>query len=343
MKNTKIEWCDHSWNPWIGCTKVSPGCQHCYAEALMDGRFGRVQWGPQGERKRTSAAYWRKPLAWNKDQWGECAACYWRGSYAETGLHQDGVTCPRCGELAIQPTRQRVFCASLADAFEDRPELIEWRWDLFQLIETTPNLDWLLLTKRPENVMRFISREWRDEAGWGGFPGNVWIGTSVENQEQANRRIPELLKIPAAVRFLSIEPLLGPVSIAEYYQEEGKGTYSLWIDYLDWVIVGGESGPNARPMHPQWVRSIRDQCVAADVPFLFKQWGEWLPSSHVTNGMSDHGAWSWPWATGQSGDLQGDTTMMVNVGKHTAGRLLDGREWNEYPTDEILPVNHKSQ
>lgn len=293
MENSKIEWTDHTWNPWIGCTKVSPGCQHCYAEALMDGRFGRVQWGPQGTRVRTSAANWRKPLQWNKR------------------AEEEGV-------------RYRVFCASLADVFErkgsQRKEMAEWRHDLFAMIEQTPNLDWLLLTKRPENVNDMIFQEWQTF-----LPSNVWIGTSVENQEQADKRIPELLSIPAAVRFLSVEPLLGPVSIAEYYQEEGKGTYSLWIDYLDWVIVGGESGPNARPMHPDWVRSIRDQCQAADVPFLFKQWGEFAPALSTDHPINLGGS-EYVWTPDKN-----DGYLMNRIGKHAAGRLLDGQEWNGYP------------
>lgn len=298
---TNISWADKTFQPWIGCTKISAGCQHCYAEALMDKRFGTVQWGPQGTRKRTSDANWRKPLAWDK-------------------------------KAKAEGRRYRVFCSSLADVFEDKPdqpEMNEWRTDLFNLILATPNLDWLLLTKRPENVIGMTV--WC--APGCKMPDNVWIGTSVENQEQADKRIPELLRIPATVRFLSVEPLIGPVSLTGF---DGK-VYRPWLDHhawdvgIHWVIVGGESGPNARPMHPQWVRTIMDQCVAAGIPFHFKQWGEWIVSSHVTQEMDSHHAWSWPWATGETGDLQGDTTMMVNVGKHVAGRTLDGREWNEYP------------
>lgn len=295
--NSSIEWCDHTFNPWIGCTKVSDGCKHCYAEAMMDKRFGRVEWGPQGQRVRTSAANWRKPLAWNKQQWYECLSCGWRGSYSETPavFH-----CPECGYDGINKTRQRVFCASLADVFEekpDQPEMDEWRYELFQLIEQTPHLDWLLLTKRPENAMRMLPREWRPEAGWKSpIPSNVWIGTSVENQQTADERIPDLLQIPAVIRFLSVEPLLEPI----YLNLEENGRHPDYDWGIDWVIVGGESGPNARPMRLDWVRSIRDQCVAADVPFFFKQWGE--------------------------RDARGR-----RVGKHAAGRLLDGREWNEFP------------
>ncbi len=314
MKNSKIEWCDHTFNPWIGCTKVSPGCQHCYAEVLMDGRFGRVQWGPQGERKRTSAANWRKPLAWDKQ------------------AKKEGI-------------RYRVFCASLADVFEDRPELDNWRIELFDLISATPNLDWLILTKRPENINPFLFEE---RHGFGDYWPNVMFGTSVENQEQAEKRIPALLKVENHRLFVSIEPLLGPVDFnairyGNYFMNpltqryvEGRPLMNsqdgTWTGFgmssfgkIHWVIVGGESGPHARPMHPDWVRNLRDQCQAAGVPFLFKQWGEWLPNAQEV-GCYQPGA-----------NYNAEHTMigdyaMAKVGKHAAGRLLDGREWNEYPS-----------
>jgi protein gp37 len=323
MENSKIEWTHHTWNPWIGCTKVSPGCHHCYAETLMDKRYGKVKWGLQGKRVRTSAAYWRQPYKWNRE--------------AEAA-----------GE------RRRVFCASLADVFEDKPdqpEMKKWRSDLFDLISATPGLDWLLLTKRPENVKPMLIEAGR---GFQPLPPWAWIGTSVENQEYTDKRIPELLKIPAVVRFLSIEPMLGPIDLS------GRTVNGVWIDqeYADidhelseiveqegwpiqWVIVGGESGPNARPMHPDWARSIRDQCQEAGVPFFFKQWGEWLPYQYV----EDFGGWRTP-------DLKYHTNLPNNpacykespgwntsnshcfyqrVGKARAGRLLDGQEWNEFP------------
>lgn len=301
-ENSRIEWTDHTFNPWIGCTKISDGCKHCYAEALMDKRYGRAQWGPQGTRVRTSEAYWRKPLAWNRR--------------AET-----------------EGRRYHVFCASLADVFEDRPELVPWRTELFELIAQTPNLDWLLLTKRPENVLEMVPWGWHteDAGGYlidgGEWPANVWIGTSVENQGAANERIPHLLRIPARYRFLSMEPLLGPV---DFRTVDGFNRYNLSLHGF-WVIVGGESGPNARPMHPDWVRSLRDQCQAAGVAFHFKQWGEWIVSTHAEQHMPP-GKMAWPWAHRfPDGDIEGDTTMMLRVGKRFAGRLLDGREWNEFP------------
>lgn len=239
-QNSAIEWTDHTFNPWMGCAKVSDGCKHCYAETMMDKRWGKVEWGPQGTRVRTSAANWNQPLKWNR-------------------------------EAEAAGVRRRVFCASLADVFEDRPALHLWRTDLFKLIDATPHLDWLLLTKRPENVVKMVL--W--DAPGCKPSGNVWFGTSVENQVTADERIPHLLRIPAAVRFLSVEPLLGKIEFSNV-TKRSDAVFQLGkkaMDGIHWVIVGGESGPKARPMHPDWARSIRDQCLAAGVPFFFKQTG----------------------------------------------------------------------
>lgn len=315
-ENSKIEWCDHTFNPWIGCTKASEGCKHCYAETLMDKRYGRVKWGPQGTRVRTSAANWKKPLAWNKQTWRLCLECGFRGV---VGPNEPFYLC-RCGSRETAPTRQRVFCASLADVFEEQEELVAWRAELGRLVLETPNLDWLILTKRPENVFMMCA-----ELGWVEsvvpdevspyIPENVWLGVSVENQAAADERIPALLAIPARVRFLSMEPLLGPVEIGfgGCLPRDWK-----WVTNreLHWVIVGGESGPNARALlMPDFVRSIRDQCVGAGVPFFFKQWGEWMPLEGESC-WDPYGAWK-------------------KVGKKKAGRLLDGREWNEFPQREV--------
>jgi protein gp37 len=204
------------------------------------------------------------------------------------------------------PTRQRVFCASLADVFEDRPDVFFWRDDLFRLIEQTPNLDWLLLTKRPENIKRTL-------------PDNVWIGVSVENQAMADKRIPVLLTVPAKIRFLSCEPLLGSLDLP-VLMRDNLGT---WNERINWVIAGGESGPEARPMDPRWMRSLRDQCQVAAVPFFFKQWGEYAPFDQLA------------WATDETMfkhrpvDING--SMMCRVGKGKAGHILDGCEWREIP------------
>lgn len=245
MENSKIEWTDHTFNPVIGCTKVSDGCTHCYAES-MENRWGRG-WGPTAPRRRTSTAYWKKPIAWNKDA-------------AETGV------------------RQRVFCASMSDVGEDVSDWIVPRRDLSIIIEQTPHLDWLLLTKRPENLNRLFAR-WN---GVGGWPPNVWAGTSVENQGRADLRIPELLKVPAAVRFLSVEPMIEGITfrptahtVNDMLRLAGSGDAArpMMLHGIHWVIVGGESGQGARPMDPAWARYIRDQAKEAGVAFFMKQMG----------------------------------------------------------------------
>lgn len=270
MKDSAIGWTDHTFNPWIGCTKVSPGCANCYAETMMDKRYGRVKWGKGNPRQRTSEANWKQPIRWNRVAGQGCAVCE-----APVGDcdHENN-------------RRPRVFCASLADWLDEEVPL-EWLEDLLDLIRCTPNLDWLLLTKRPENfIVRIgsILTENDELAAWllpwllatgefvyGDFDGlklpphNVWIGTTVEDQTRADERIPHLLRIPARVRFLSCEPLLGPVKLSkEWLSRNG----------VDWVIAGGESGPGARYMEPAWVMSLRLQCAFSDVPFFFKQWGK---------------------------------------------------------------------
>ena len=215
-ENSKIEWTEHTFNPWVGCQKVSPGCDHCYAEAMMDHRFGRVKWGPKGERIRTSDANWCKPRQWAK---------------------------------AANGSRPRVFCASLADIFDNQVP-VEWRTDLFNLIAATPELDWLLLTKRPENFARMFPR--------GHWP-NIWLGATCEDQENYDRRWPLLRAIDAKVRFISYEPALGPLSIGDH-------------DYVPhWIICGGESGTGARMMDPSWARAIRDECASEGIAFFLKQ------------------------------------------------------------------------
>lgn len=226
-RESKIEWTHATFNPWRGCTKISPGCTHCYAEVLAKRNPGVLGvWGPKGTRVVASDSYWRQPLKWDREA-------------------------REAGE------RRRVFCCSLADVFEDRPELVEPRGRLLELIQHTPSLDWLLLTKRPEDVIRL----WDQAAPTGMiYPmPNVWMGVSVENQAFADERIPILLRIPAAIRFLSVEPLLGPIECD--------------LSGIDWCIIGGESGHGARPCDLAWVRSIRDQCQAAGIACFIKQLG----------------------------------------------------------------------
>lgn len=295
-KNSHIEWTTHTFNPWWGCTKVSAACDHCYAETLAT-RFG-TGWGKDADRKFFGEKHWNEPLNWQRK--------------AEKGSTQD-------------ERHPRVFCASMADVFEDNDVLIEERSRLFRLIEATPNLIWLLLTKRPHLMTRFAPTHWA--AGW---PSNVWAMTTVEDQTWADARIPHLMKVPAVVRGLSMEPLFGMVNLPADFLALGKQA---------WVITGGESGPGARPGHPMWYRHLRDQSTAKGMPFLFKQWGNWLPNDqNRADGMNSqmHGAgceifgdktdrrYEWP----EPGPY---SLWSHNVGKHDAGRFLDGRTWDDLP------------
>lgn len=336
-KDSHIEWTDHTFNPWEGCTKVSPGCAHCYAEA-RNKRFGggtAPNWGKGAPRRRTSLQNWNHVRRWNREEASKMV------SHAEF----------------VAAARPRVFCASLADWLDDEVPL-EWFMDLLMLINECQNLDFQLLTKRPENwhdrvanalvelkrcpIPESLDFGQAETARWleawigGKAPANVWVGTSVEDQTRADERIPLLRQIPARVRFLSMEPLLGHVSLYAALKVCGswqgavndwtKADYSTvkfarqslmpigWKNCVDWVIVGGESGAGSRPMHPDWPRALRDQCAAAGVPFFFKQWGEWAPGGPVAN----------PSVLTFMGP-------MMKCGKIAAGRQLDGREWNELP------------
>lgn len=306
-ENSKIEWTDHTFNPWIGCTKVSPGCDHCYAEQRMDKRLHVVNWGTNAPRKRTSVANWREPIRWNAAH---------EKFFAEHGR------------------RQRVFCASLADVFDNEVPA-QWRFDLLKLIEQTPNLDWLLLTKRIGNAAEMLEKAVRaiNHGRWGWsdnvFP-NAWIGATIINREEMLRDAPKLKMVPARVRFWSVEPMLGDLG-------------DIPADLMpDWIIAGGESGPDARIMHPAWPRRLRDQCETADVPFLFKQHGEWAPGSGgfgtgrlITAAIAFDGRVAkggfhlndYP----QNATAEDGWAMVHRAGKKAAGRLLDDVEWNEFP------------
>lgn len=338
-ENSKIEWTDNTFNPWWGCVKVSPACDHCYAETFAK----RVGFGPQSALSNDYAAdyvaskfpiwgkdanrrffgdkHWSEPLKWNRD--------------AE-----------KAGE------RRRVFCASMADVMEDREDLKPWRERLYEMIEATPRLDWLLLTKRPQNFKRFLPKSWLDNPR-----PNVWGMTTVESQEYI-WRARYLLETPFAVTGLSIEPMLGPINLTAVPLPEtpditrnlltGKfhnvpftnanGGGSMDIETkprINWVIVGGESGSGARPMHPDWARSLRDQCQAAGVAFHFKQFGEWKPREVGDSDgqprirLTDMGE------NGQNLSSEGGNHVwMQRVGKHAAGRSLDGRTWDELPHDQ---------
>lgn len=265
--DTNIEWAHHTFSPWWGCTRVSAACRFCYAEELAN-RYGHNVWGANAPRRVLGDKTWADPIRWDRQ-----AA---RGS-----------------------VRYRVFSGSMCDIFEDVDApmvdshgiihadrtLTGERARLFELIDITPNLDWLLLTKRPENVLAKVPTSWRLD----GFPPNVWVGTTVEDQDEAYKRLGWLVDIPAALRFVSCEPLLGPLNLARVEIVTPKPPHGpgVWLDALrglfvgpddrtgrvDWVITGGESGHHARPTDPDWFRDLRDQCAVAGVPFFFKQAG----------------------------------------------------------------------
>lgn len=276
-KDSKIEWTHHTFNPWWGCAKVSPACKNCYAEAWAK-RVGLDVWGPRSPRRFFSDAHWREPLKWNRD-----------------------------AEREGEP--RRVFCASMADVFEARAELDEWRERLWQLIPQTPMLNWLLLTKRPERIARCVP--WQDT-----WPHNVWLGTTAENQRWADKRIPQLLRhARAAVLFISAEPLLGFLDMRSYLPAPGRRG-------IDWVIAGGESGGRARPMNPEWARDLRDQCTHAGSKFHFKQWGHWSPEQLGVDRE---------YRRIEVLDRNGRPMILARLGKKASGRVLDGVTWDQLP------------
>lgn len=269
---SKIEWTDSTFNPWIGCQHASPGCDHCYAEQQNTFRKWAADgaWGPHAERRRTSVVNWKKPVVWNAD-----------GRRFER----------------THGRRRRVFCASLADVFDNKVPA-GWRTDLFRLIRDTPNLDWQLLTKRPQNIANMLPTDW----GEAGYP-NVWLGTTTEDEKHYRMRWPVLARVPAVVHFISYEPAIGSL-----------GRINLAGSYPDWIIAGGESGPKARVMGGQWARAVRDECRDLGIPFFFKQWGICDSNPLVfEQGMSKK-----------------DAAVIDTHGK--GGGLLDGQIVRQFPT-----------
>lgn len=345
-ENSHISWTDHTFNPWIGCTKVSAGCAHCYADRDNEYyKWNPAGWGPKAPRKRTSAANWKKSLIWDRDRWLECPGCGWRGSYKAIPVALDGsFMCPTCKRMDLQPARQRIFCASLSDVFDDHPSIdAQWREDLWSLIEATPNLDWLLLTKRPEHVERFIPDRWTSYGYWDlhhflpntpPLPRNIWLGITAEDQDNFDARWPILAGLAArlcpSVLFVSAEPLLGSLDVSGWIDEvdEHDEDDHVYVPGIDWVIAGGESGPPARPTHPDWVRSLRQQCACAEVPFHFKQWGEWIARNQWVLSGRDLGDVPEK-AYVNAKPIAGD--QVYRVGRQLAGRLLDGKLHAAFP------------
>lgn len=324
MNRTKIEWADAVWNPVTGCTPVSQGCDNCYARRMayrLRGRFGY----PEDEPFRPTPHMDRlnEPLRWKK---------------------------PR-----------RVFVSSMGDIFHPDIELLMLAL-IFDIIKRCPQHTFMILTKRPEIALEHYHNTMLKP--FFGMP-NIWLGVTAENQQAADERIPILLQIPAAVRFVSVEPMLGPVDLSEWLKEvrycERHGQLCeegvRWendqlvckycrkpvdrIHLLDWVIVGGETGPGARPMHPNWVRSLRDQAVDAGVPFFFKSWGMWIPSYDAGERCEETDQYGRSfgkcWSQTKTYYRFPDGLGMVLVGKKAAGRLLDGRGWDEMPSQVMAP------
>jgi len=276
---TEISWTDATFNPWIGCQHVSPGCDHCYAEVQNAFRKWTAggAWGPHAERRRTSGATWNSPRRWNAEA---SVFTRWHGR------------------------RRRVFCASLADVFDNQAPKA-WRADLFRLIRETPELDWQLLTKRPQNIARMLPTDWAD-----GY-ANVWLGITAEDAERYRLRWPMLARIPAAVRFVSYEPAIAPL-----------GAIDISKGLPNWVICGGESGGRARIMDPGWARHVRDQCCALGIAFFLKQWG-----TYQSNPFVQEGALS---------PTEAQRRDPVANGK--GGALLDGQLHREFPGERSARV-----
>lgn len=290
---SRIEWTDATWNPIVGCSKISPGCDNCYAERMA---FRLAAMGQKKYRAVISGRHWNGPAVFDAKELSK--------------------------PLGWEKPR-RIFVCSMGDLFHESVEE-HWIDSVFKIVELCPQHIFQILTKRPQRMLDYF-QGLRGLVGGDRIPhANVWLGVTAENQEQADKRIPILLQCPAAVRFVSIEPMIGPVDLSSMpihaalveIHPDGKMNAredSRWM--IDWVIVGGETGPGARPMHPDWVRQVRDQCQAAGVPFFFKNFGEWSldrPFPACRYEIIDGQFW---W----------------RVGKYVNGRQLDGREWNEFP------------
>ncbi len=305
--NSKIEWTEATWNPIRGCSVVSEGCRNCYAMSVA-ARFSGKGYAYEG-------------LAYRNE-----SGAHWTGKVRLIEEHlQDPLRWQR---------PRLIFVNSMSDLFhEDIPD--DWIVDIFRIMETARQHKFQILTKRPLRMLDFVSRRHANNPHR--CPAsNVWLGVSCEDQKTADERIPLLLQTPAAVRWLSAEPLLGPIDLPRAGLEiripdlDGPD-----LSNLNWVVAGGESGSDARPMHPHWARSLRDQCVAAGVPFFFKQWGRWVhswgcddPCGACVFALADGTFTGNDWVTGPH---LGHGFQMHPVSKKEAGRELDGRTWDEFP------------
>jgi protein gp37 len=299
-RDSNIEWCEHTFNPWVGCQSVSPACAHCYAEVWAK-RAGRDVFGPHAARQRTAPSTWAEPLKWN-------------------------------AEAVATKTRPFVFCASLADVFDNQVDP-SWRADLFELIAACDELQWLLLTKRPQNIVRMVEKTKVSHPS-----RNISLGASIALPDEVERNASALIEaanaLGSAFAFVSYEPALADIAaeLRPWLTKPGHGG-------IEWVIAGGESGPNARPVHPEWLRHMRDVCGDTGARFLFKQWGEWLPVEAVEGPHKPLCAMTYDGRVAEGSTSPADpedeaywtTWIFEKVGKKAAGRLLDGRLWDERP------------
>lgn len=309
--STKIEWTDETWNPIVGCNKISPGCDHCYAEIMARRLAGMPQQSP------------KYSMVIHEGKWS-----------GNTFMDETGLKKPFSWKKP-----RRIFVVSMGDLFHESVSF-SWILEVMYMINKCPQHIFQILTKRPERMHEFFT-DWIPNpfSLQGGDLSNLHLGVTAENQEQANKRIPALLDIPAAKRFVSIEPMLGPVNISKYLKvvnESGFQDYGgpfAGRDKLDQVIVGGETGPGARPMHPNWVTNIRDQCVEANVPFFFKSWGEYIPS--YSAGMNSEKLDQWMQKFGDAWVRRShrfeDGIVSVKVGRKASGQLIEGKEWKGIP------------
>ena len=335
---TKIEWTDETWNPIVGCSKISSGCDNCYAEN-MAGRVASIALAKRTPREPSCLDYYVDAAPYGR----------WKG---KAYLVEEAIDKP------IHWKKHRmIFVCSMGDLFHESVPF-DWIDQVFTVMAYASRHTFQVLTKRPERMMEYVNSkdtrarlsesilnvrypikgtiyDPREKYGWPLH--NVWLGVTAENQEQANKRIPTILATEASLRFVSIEPMLEKMSIEKYFIPAASGLpneVDKYHDWIDWVIVGGESGSKARPLHPDWVRSIRDQCKEIDVPFFFKQWGEYIPS--YSAGMNSESLYQWMQKFGQAWVKRSfkfpDGMVVVKVGKKQSGSKLDEIEHKQIPS-----------
>lgn len=324
---TKIEWTNRTWNPVVGCSKISEGCKNCYAEK-MAGRLSNMK---HSHHKYSQVVRWgqhpKTDMYYGLQEWS-----------GEIYFDNNSIDAPLKWK---KPSM--IFVCSMGDLFHESVTFCKIL-SVFIIMEKCPQHTFQILTKRPERMVEFY-KMYKDTSLFNnGYIENIWFGVTAENQEQANKRIAQLDQIPAIEKFVSIEPMLSAISISEALQNAASYKYAFSMvmeggnikKCISWVICGGETGHNARPMHPDWVRSLRDECAASNVPFFFKGWGEWIDNQHSNSceiSLSKFlDAKKYTFGTGIS------STDVRKVGKKASGRLLDGVIHDAFP--EVKTINN---